>query len=162
MRRLELQEAQDIWKLAKLHTNTHQSKAHSADVHKAKAKKKTQFRSPHGQEESEWVCDGPHLSFQLIFFFFFFVLFYLSFLKGPRQPFRPGRPPTSSPYRLTMPSHRMRAFSIQRSRTDYKNSALPYFPYNKSYRKFRSIRNRLFQKGFPTTKKQQKGFSSEK
>lgn len=115
MRRLELQEARDIWKLAKLHTNTHQSKAHSADVHKAKAKKKTQFRSPHGQEESEWVCDGPHLSFQLIFFFFFFVLFYLSFLKGPRQPFRPGRPPTSSPYRLTMPSHRCArsAFSVQ-------------------------------------------------
>lgn len=84
MRRLELQEAQDIWKLAKLHTNTHQSKAHSADVHKAKAKKKTQFRSPHGQEESEWVCDGPHLSFQLIFFFFF-LCFVLSLLpQGPK------------------------------------------------------------------------------
>lgn len=95
MRRLELQEAQDIWKLAKLHTNTHQSKAHSADVHKAKAKKKTQFRSPHGQEESEWVCDGPHLSFQLIFFFFSLFCFISpsSRAQGSRSGLDDLRPP---------------------------------------------------------------------
>lgn len=115
MRRLELQEAQDIWKLAKLHTNTHQSKAHSADVHKAKAKKKTQFRSPHGQEESEWVCDGPHLSFQLIFFFFSLFSFISpsSRAQGSRSGLDDLRPPRLIVSQCRATECARSAFSVQ-------------------------------------------------